>query len=32
MKMGFSDQWVSHIMRFVSSVSYSIVINGEVGE
>ncbi|KAK5794751.1 hypothetical protein PVK06_035993 [Gossypium arboreum] len=30
-KMGFSDMWVENVMRCVSSVSYSVVMNGEVG-
>ncbi|KAH1046990.1 hypothetical protein J1N35_037774 [Gossypium stocksii] len=29
--MGFSDRWVENVMHCVTSVSYSIVMNGEVG-
>ncbi|KAK3220855.1 hypothetical protein Dsin_014825, partial [Dipteronia sinensis] len=29
-QLGFSDAWIGRIMRCVSSVSYSFVINGEV--
>lgn len=31
-KMSFVDSWISMIMRCISSVSYSVVINGRVGE
>ncbi|GMI85899.1 hypothetical protein HRI_002259200 [Hibiscus trionum] len=31
LKMGFDDQWVSRILQCISTVSYSVVINGEVG-
>ncbi|KAA3453713.1 reverse transcriptase [Gossypium australe] len=30
-RMGSSDKWVENVMRCVSSVSYSVVMNGEVG-
>ncbi|KAI5336490.1 hypothetical protein L3X38_015758 [Prunus dulcis] len=30
-KMGFNDQWVSLIMRCVSSVSFAVMLNGKVG-
>ncbi|KAK5770921.1 hypothetical protein PVK06_047081 [Gossypium arboreum] len=29
--MGFSDRWVENVMRCVTSVSYSVVMNREVG-
>ncbi|GMI90408.1 hypothetical protein HRI_002710100 [Hibiscus trionum] len=32
LKMGFALEWVSTIMDCVSSVSYFVVVNGEVGE
>lgn len=32
LNMGFSGGWVNRIMRLVSSVSYSIVVNGVFGE
>ena len=28
-KLGFNDQWISVLMLYVKSVSYSILINGE---
>ncbi|GMI81993.1 hypothetical protein HRI_001868600 [Hibiscus trionum] len=31
-KMGFSQQWISLIMLCISSVSYSVVLNGQVGQ
>ena len=31
-KLGFYDQWVQLIMRTVSTVSYSTLVNGSVGE
>ncbi|XP_042952162.1 uncharacterized protein LOC122289251 [Carya illinoinensis] len=31
-KLGFCDQWVQLIMRTVSTVSYSTLVNGRVGE
>ena len=30
-RMGFNDQWVSLIMRCVSSVSFAVMLNGKVG-
>lgn len=30
--MGFAIEWVSLVMRCVTSVSYSIFINGRIGE
>ncbi|KAK5840387.1 hypothetical protein PVK06_009286 [Gossypium arboreum] len=30
-RTGFLDRWVENVMRCVSSVSYSVVMNGEVG-
>ncbi|KAK3226139.1 hypothetical protein Dsin_006001 [Dipteronia sinensis] len=29
-KLGFSSKWVGLIMRYISSVTYSVLINGEV--
>lgn len=31
-RLGFSSYWVQLVMKCVESVSYSVVINGEVGE
>ncbi|GMI99219.1 hypothetical protein HRI_003591200 [Hibiscus trionum] len=31
-RMGFSDLWVSRIMKCVSTVTYSVVLNGNVGQ
>ncbi|KAA3485650.1 reverse transcriptase [Gossypium australe] len=31
-KMGFSVNWVEQIMRFITPVTYSIVVNGRVGD
>ena len=28
-KMGFNEGWISLVMRCISSVSYSVIINGE---
>ena len=28
-KMGFHDQWISIIMMCITSVTYSVIINGE---
>lgn len=28
-KMGFCDKWVRLILMYISSVSYSIMLNGE---
>lgn len=32
LKMGFSNAWVNRIMRFVTSVNYSLMANMVVGE
>lgn len=29
--MGFSYMWVDRVMRFISTVSYAIVLNGRIG-
>ena len=29
MKIGFTDQWVELIMLYITSISYSILVNGE---
>lgn len=31
-KMSFSSLWVDRIMRFVTTISYSIIVNGTIGE
>lgn len=31
LKMGFSRRWVAIILGCVRSVSYSVILNGEVG-
>lgn len=31
-RMGFDALWIDLIMRCISSVSYSILINGAIGE
>ncbi|GMJ02407.1 hypothetical protein HRI_003909900 [Hibiscus trionum] len=30
--MGFASEWVSLVLRCITTVSYSVVINGSVGE
>lgn len=30
--MGFSDRWVRKVMKFVTSVSYRVRVNGELTE
>lgn len=32
LKMGVLGQWIDMIMKCISSVSYSVVVNGSVGE
>ncbi|XP_052484776.1 uncharacterized protein LOC105795648 [Gossypium raimondii] len=32
LKMGFSVNWVERIMWFITSVTYSVVVNGRVGD
>ncbi|XP_016690816.1 uncharacterized protein [Gossypium hirsutum] len=32
LKMGFSVNWVEQIMWFITSVTYSVVVNGRVGD
>lgn len=31
-QLGFSDFWIQMVMRYVKLMSYSMEINGEVGE
>ncbi|GMI76000.1 hypothetical protein HRI_001269300 [Hibiscus trionum] len=31
-KMGFADQWISTIMRFITYVSYSVIANDRIGQ
>ncbi|KAH1131800.1 hypothetical protein J1N35_003178 [Gossypium stocksii] len=31
-RMGFDQKWIDAIMKCISTVSYSVVVNGNIGE
>lgn len=32
MRIGFNPSWITSIIKYVSTISYSVVLNGQVGE